>query len=201
MAKARARKTFRRRSGYKFYKRIYPNQYFRVKAEFMDTIRFAPAGGQPFFVSRIAEPLVADRSFITNQLVLNGYSYIQILAGLFSYYKLLGIRLEVIPEARNTNLDPQIGQVQVYLSYRAASALIQTLQEVKANNRSLVLDPLSRQTRYWKGSALMSGDYYNTNQWFSGAWTTLSSDPGQYADQPSWQIKISYYLLYKGSKA
>ena len=223
-------KTTRRRRYYKkFYKRyrnVTPSQqYFRVKLEAYSKISFpttglAQNGGTPIFGvnSTDADVLWADKGLLKIEQLFNHYAYKNTLAGLFSYYKITGIRVEVTPEARNSTLPatvmfnqntlPTIME-QVYLSYRAGSNIIQNLAEVRANNQSILLDPNNRIVRYWR---VFGGttSYINTNQQFAGGFTTISeTQAGQdamrlmdtYAVQPSWQVKFNLYILYKVSKA
>ena len=199
-----ARRTYRRRRYRRYfrrYKQVGAQQYFRVKAEFVDAIRFPDDIGQPLFLSKIAQQIAADRSVLTNQNCLTGYTYAIMLSGIFSFYKIAGIRVEVIPDSRNNSLDPANAPRAAYLSYRSGDNAIQTFDQVKANNLSILLDPLQRQVRYWRSSALMAGDYAVTTSSFNGGFTAAAQNNGAFGEQPSWHIRISFYFLYKGSKA
>lgn len=224
-----ARKTTRRRYYRKFYKRyrnVTPSQqYFKVKLEAYSKISFPTtelhaAGGPTIFGVNAAdeEVLWADKGLLKIEQIFNHYSYKNTLSGLFSYYKITGIRVEITPEARNSTLPNSImaqGSViptiieQAYLSYRAGNNAIQTLQEVRANNQSVLLDPYNKIVRYWR---VFGGttSYINTNQNFAGGFTTTSETQNSeqavalmdiYKIQPSWQVKFNLYILYKVSKA
>ena len=136
-----AKRTYRRRRYRRYFRRyrqVGAQQYFRVKAEFVDSIRFPDELGQPIFLSRIAQQLVGDRSILTNQSCLTGYTYAIMLSGIFSFYKIAGIRVETIPDSRNNSLDPANVPRATYLSYRSGDNAIQTFDQVKANNLSIL---------------------------------------------------------------
>ena len=200
MAKKRGwKKNYYYRKRFRRYKGI--TQYFKARAEFVDTILFpGQDGGAPFFLSR-ANDVGLNRSLLTNQQVLEGYTFSVSLAGIFSYYKITGIGIEVIPSARNSSINqPGAQNPVVYLSYRAGNNTIMTLAEIKCINQTLILDPNNRQRRYWRPGPFADGEYANTLGVFSGAFSLIASTNGQYEQQPSWQIRIMFYFLYKGSK-
>ena len=203
MARTTKRRYYKRRYYRRFRRYKAPTQYFKAKAEFVDKIQFPDGpGGAAYFVSRVAEPVVLNRSLLPNTAILEGYSYAVILAGLFSYYKITGIGIEVTPESRNSSIPAANVNPIVYISYRAGNSNSQVLQEVKSNNNTMILDPITRQKRYWRPGPYTDGDYFNTGGGaFAGAFTLLSDGNGVYAGQPSWQIRIIFYYLYKGSKA
>lgn len=224
-----ARKTTRRRYYRRYYRRyrnVTPSQqYFKVKLEAYSKISFPTtelyaAGGSTIFGVNAADEAVlwADKGLLTIAQIFNHYSYKNTLSGLFSYYKITGIRVEITPEARNSTLPSSVTvqaatlptiMEQVYLSYRAGNNDIQTLQEVRANNQSILLDPYNKVVRYWR---VFGGttSYINTNQNFAGGFTTVSETQNSeqaiaimdtYKNQPSWQVKFNLYILYKVSKA
>lgn len=224
-----ARKTTRRRYYRKFYRRyknVTPSQqYFKVKLEayskisFPTTELYAQGGPTIFGINAADEDVIwADKGLLTIEQLFKHYAYKNTLSGLFSYYKITGIRVEVTPEARNTTLPTTVTvqaatlptvMEQVYLSYRAGSNVIQNLNEVRANNQSILLDPYNKMVRYWR---VFGGttSYINTNQMFAGGFTTNSETQNSqqaiavmdnYKMQPSWQVKFNLYILYKVSKA
>ena len=214
MAKVSKKKRWYKR-GYKRYRALNNQQYFRVKAEFYSDILFPPAAntGRAYFRT-------TGNTVITLVQVMQNYTYTNILAGLFSYYKITGIRIEVVPDARNVNLEktvnvPNLGdqpvvEPVVMVSYRAANDAEQTLTEAKANNQSIVLSPSQKVTRYWKTYGA-SGAYKPASDGLDGAFTVQNEYNAQqaalynvlyqYKTQPSWKLKLSVYLLYKQSRA
>lgn len=229
--KAGAYKKFSKKKGYKRYKSVQMN-YFRVKTEFNDRLVFdyampgtteaANAGGYCFFVTRSSQIGQDNRNHVTLADLLNQYVYTNMLEGLFSYYKPTGIKIEAIPESRNQSLPSsfQIQNVvhnipfpQVMISYRAGSNASQSLQEVRANNQSLLLNTSQKVARYWKIYGTTTSYDITTNR-FLGAFTVQNAFPNTTSEQdqttrsmmvyrlmPSWQIKISVYYLYKYSRA
>jgi hypothetical protein len=214
MAKVSKKKRWYKR-GYKRYRGLNNQQYFRVKAEFYSDILFPMAAnsGRAYFRA-------TNSKVVTLTAIMQNYAYTNILAGLFSYYKITGIRVEVTPDARNANLEktiqiPNIGNESVIepvvmVSYRSANDNEQSLTEAKANNQSIVLSPSQKITRYWRTYGA-SGAYRPAVDGLDGAFTVQNDYNSQNAPfdnvmyqfktQPSWKIKISVYLLYKQSRA
>lgn len=224
------RKTFRR------YKGISSN-YFRIKAEFNDRIVFPSfepltqnarnGGGYAYFKTRENQSTYTNRQIVNLGDIMAQYAYTQILAGLFSYYRPTGIRVEIVPEARNSSIDSvffqprgdqdplkyEVPYPQVMFSYRAGDTSLQTLAEVRANNQSIMLNPSEKVTRYWRIYGTTTA-YVSTNATFTGAFSIQNAFPSGsteeeaatrglmvYQLQPSWSVKISVYYLYKYSKA
>lgn len=210
-------KTTKKRRYYRRYYRRYKNlsnsSYFRVKAEYYSKVQFPYAPNSPhmYFVA-------TNNNRITLAQIMEGYSYKNVLSGLFSYYKITGIRIEIIPDVRNANLEKKVTirdvevsvvQAVAMISYRAGDDTAQTLSQVKTNNQSVLLDPNNKVTRYWRTYGT-SGAYRNTGEDLLGAFTLqneVSNDEevdkkqDVYENQPSYVIKINIYLLYKQSKA
>lgn len=215
MAKVSKKKRWYRR-GYRRYRSLNNQQYFRVKAEFYSDIMFPVAAntGRAYFKS-------TNTKVVTLSRIMQDYAYVNLLSGIFSYYKITGIRIEVTPDARNSNLDKtvnipvleqneQVLEPVVMVSYRAGNDNEQSLVEAKANNQSIVLNPRQKVTRYWRTYGA-SGAYRPATNGLDGAFTVqndydnqqaqLFNAMYQYKTQPSWKCKISIYLLYKQSKA
>lgn len=228
MAKGKKRKYYRR---YKRYRQISSN-YLRVKVEYFDRLAYQAYspfsneairdGGPMIFLRKASIEGINNRRFISLGEIQTSYTYDNALTNLFSYYRPTGIRIEVVPEARNNSL-PQdfvannihhvIPTVYAVISYRAGNNNAQTLGEAVANNQSIVLNANEKSSRYWK---IYGGTtaYVATSQAFSGGFTIANEYPvGEtenegrtrgmmvYSLQPSWSVKISIYYLYKYSKA
>lgn len=230
--KAGAYKKFKKKY-FKRYKAV-SMQYFHVKVEYNDRIVFttvagagseqaAVYGGPAMFARR--EALGGENRFCVNLgVIMQSYTYYNILRGLFSYYKLTGIRVELIPESRNAALSSMITidntsynlpYPQIMFSYRGGDNNSQTLAEVKANNQSIMLNPNQRMVRYWRVYGTTTS-YLSTdeNNFFAGAFTIRNDYPETnsvedkrtrslmvYSKMPSYQVKINVYYTYKYSKA
>lgn len=197
---ARKRKYTKKTYTTRRYKQVISRNYFKVKAEYYDSIQFPLNGGKPQFVNRIPDQNANAATMGTNTLskILQGYSYTQVLAGLFSFYKIQGIAIELIPKY-NSSLQVA-DQVDVYLGYRVGNDDHMTLQEIKAVNQNLLLDPRNRQRKYFR----TLGDYgswVNTSNAIGGGISIDAPYDGSRNTQHSWTIKVSLYLIYKFSKA
>lgn len=230
MARKAISRKFRRRYGYKRYKSVSMN-YFKVKMEYCDRIIFSEMtplannakmyGGPAKFKTRAL--LANEEPFkVTLQYVLDQYMYTNSLKAIFAYYKLTGIRVEIIPESRNSGLystyeaqDAKFGipYPMIFFSYRSGTNDLQTVADCRANNQSIVLDPGRKVSRYWRVYGTTS-TFVSTGSAFSGAFSIRNEYPqGEdagsaqtrslmvYELQPSWQVKISVYYLYKYSRA
>lgn len=202
-----AKKTYKKykKSYYKkypYYKPVASRNYFKVKAEAYDYIEFEGNNGIVTWRSQQGEQVQLNRGVLTIGNIMDAYAYSVTLAGLFSYYKIIGIAVELMPEASNTNGAKQITDERaIYLGFRSGSNLVATINEVRAFNQSLLLDSVNRQRRYWKTFG-MYGDWTASNQPVLGAFIVKNQGDNARRDtQPSWKIKISLYLLYKLSKA
>lgn len=200
MAKPRARKNFRRSNGYRRYKQIASRNYFKVKAEFYDLIKYPDVKGAPIFGSREGQEMPINRGVLPIPSMYVGYTYANILQGLFSYYKLLSVAVEIVP--RYNNGDQITSQAGTLLGFRMGKIEAMTLSEVKAVNQNILLDPRNRQRRYWK-IFQANGEWILTSDALLGALTVVSTQPdgGVKDEQHMWDIKISMYLLFKYSKA
>ena len=194
MPKTRTRRNY----GYRRYRQIASRNYFKVKAEFYDIIRFPDNAGQPIFQSKALEQQAVDRGVLTFNNMYTGYSYSTSLLALFSYYKVLGVAVEVIPKYNNG--DVVTAQTATFLGIRMGSNIRMNLSEIKAINQNLLLDPRNRQRRYWR-TFNTSGDWQTTSEVLNGALSVGSTDNGVKDAQHIWDLKVSMYLLYKYSKA
>lgn len=198
---ARKRKYTKRTYTTRRYKQIASRNYFKVKAEYYDAILFPDnAPGKPLFANRINDQNATVLTKGTNTInqMLTGYTYSVTLSGLFSFYKITGIALEIIPKYDNGNVVTD--QVDIYLGYRVGNTTHMNLSEIKAVNQNLLLDPRNRQRKYFRTLGNF-GDWTNTANAIDGAISIDSSANGQKMNQHSWTIKVSMYLLYKFSKA
>ena len=199
MAKTTRKYRYRKNNYFRRYRQLASRNYFKVKAEFYDRIIF-PNGstGQPVFVSKEADGTLANRSVLTTTNIFTGYSYAQVLSGLFSYYKILSVAIELIPKY-NTGDTIANGRT-VFLGFKMGSNDALTIQEIKALNQNLVLDPRNRQRRYWKVYNTQ-GLWNPTDAISNGCITIQADDVGTKDTQHQWDIKVTLYLLYKYSKA
>ena len=62
------------------------------------------------------------------------------------------------------------------------------------------MNPIQKQVKYFKVYN-DNGRYTSTEYTITGAWTVVSTNTGVYDEQPSYKVRIVYYLLYKYSKA
>lgn len=223
MAKTTKKRRYYRRV-FRRYKNVSQN-YFRVKAEFNDSIYFPTRlqlarGGPVGFGGNWNDVNVpeANKGLLNLNRFMTTYPYTATLQGLFSYYKITGIRVEISPDPRNYTLPTTVivGGVNlpnyspvVYFSYRAGNNTIQTLNEAKSNNQSVILSPTGKINRYWKVYGA-SGAYTATTEALDGAFSVVGimEENAQaiegfdtFQSQPSYKVKISIYLLYKQSKA
>lgn len=196
-------KTKRKRWNKKFkrYKKVSEN-YFRVRAEVDGLIQYpANAPGQPVFKLTNLGQLENPSNVLTFQSILTHQTYSVMLEGMFSFYKLLGVAIEVTPQAQNIagykNIDRE---PMTIIGVRAGKNGAMTFSEARSINSSMVLNPAQYQRKY---TSLLGfyNSYISTDASFSGAVTIVAEDnTGQLANSPTWVFKITQYMLYKKSK-
>lgn len=218
------RKTFRR------YKNVSSN-YLRVKVEYVDRIVFpdhdvgsqaAEDLGYCYWKLRENQAGQDAKCVVNLGDIGTQYSYNAVLQSLFSYYRPTGVRIEAIPDSRNSGLASSIvvgnntftyPYPYVMIAYRMGNNASQTLGEVKANNQSILLNTQQKVTRYWRVHGGTTA-YAATTSSFSGAFTVRNDYNSNndaagrrdralmvYRTMPSWSVKISVYYLYKYCKA
>ena len=230
MARKAALRKYRKKYGYRRFKSVSMN-YFKVKMEYTDRIIFFQAipgsaqgavyGGPARFATRAS--MSGEEPFkVSLQYVLDQYMYTNPLAEIFAYYKLTGIRVEVVPESRNSALSTieiindekyTVPYPMVFLSFRAGNNSWQTVAECRSNNQCIILNPNQKVSRYWRVYGT-TASFIATGTAFTGAFSvrneypTADNDQAKtqrslmvYGFQPSWQVKISAYYLYKYSRA
>lgn len=193
MAKYRKRRYYKK--GYRRYRRISEN-YFRARVEAVGKILF-PTGqaGNPLIVIRNE---VAKYS-LTFQEMMEETTFIVMLRGMFSFYRLTGLSIECVPDAANTNGQKQITEPVVMIAPRAGDNTAMNFSEVKAINSALLLNPSQTVRKYTKFYGF-TGDWIDTNVFPKGAITCVTSANGLRDTSPSWSFRVNFYLLYKKSR-
>lgn len=195
MPKARKRRYTKR---YRRYKRVSEN-YFRVRAEVDGLISYPVNGGQPVFT--LTNDANNPISVLTFQKILQHQTFSVMLLGMFSFYKLLGISIEVTPQAQNSAGYKAIDkEPMTIVAVRAGDSTAMNFAEAKSINSGIVLNPIQFVRKY---TSLLGfyNSYIATDSAFSGAVTVVAeNDTGQLANSPTWVFKITQYILYKKSK-
>lgn len=199
MARKYTKRRYYSRRGYRRYKKIQEN-YFRVKAEVNGSIRFPVNPGQPlFYLTNAGDD--APRQRLTFAYIINKQTFSQMLAGMFSFYKIMAISYECTPLAQNSNGVRNITvEPCTVIAVRAGNDDAMNFGEARSINSSMVMNPLQYQRKY---NSLL-GFYTN---WFAsnaaptGAITVVSENTtGSLLSSPEWNFKIVMYMMYKKSK-
>lgn len=195
--RSRKRNYYKKGYGYKRYKQVASRNYFKVKAEYYDEVAFPQNSGQPVFSSTVLDEAYLVKNVLTLKRIMEKYTYVTTLAGLFSYWKLLSVAVELIPLDEDSQV---VDPVQIFMGFRMGKSTVMTLSEIKAVNQNMMLDPRNRQRRYWRTYGNY-GDWTQTDTYFEGGLSVASGRNSILTDQRRWTIKVSLYLLYKYSKA
>ena len=183
MAKYRRRRYYKK-NGYKRYRRISEN-YFRVRAEATGKIVFPPnQAGQPhiYLTNEI------KKSSVTFEEFLDQTTYIVMLKGMFSFYRMTGLTIECVPDAANTNGQRDITvEPVVMIAPRAGDNSAMNFGQVKSINSAILLNPTQTTRRYTKFYGY-TGDWIDTNVYPKGAITCVSSAGGVDVSSPSWNL-------------
>lgn len=189
------RKTYRR------YRNVSMN-YLRVKAEYEDKLLFPDqdVDGNIYWYEK-RNLIDADaRAVTTFSEAMSGWSSAAELQRIFAYYRLTGIRVEVIPDARNQSMNLSSVEYPVYFGWRMGNVAAMTLNEIRSVNQSMLLNPVESKARYWRVYGTDGGYIVSTNG-YSAAFTVRSQHGGVYNSKPSWKVKISLYLLFRYARS
>ena len=123
------------------------------------------------------------------------------LSGMFSFYKILGVTVEITPQAQNSAGYKAIDrEPMTIVGVRAGSNLAMNFSEARSINSSIVLNPI-QYTRKYTSLLGFFNSYISTNAAFTGGVTVVAeNNTGQLANSPTWVFKITQYMLYKKSK-
>ena len=193
---ARYRRRYYRRRYYRRYRKISEN-YFKVKAEAVGKIIWpANDANQPL----LQVPGQVNASSQTFAALLENTTYINTLAGMFSFYRMTGLLIETLPDAANIGGNKIIENFNpVFIAARAGSNLLMNYGELKSINSGIMLDAINRQRKYTKFYGYY-GDWINTTGAPTGAVSVGCSVNNIIANSPTWTVKFTFYLLYKKSK-
>lgn len=198
---ARTRKyRYRRNYYFRRYRQVASRNYFKVKIEYYDKIQFGQNGNpaRPIFLGPQVGPDYPSASIITLTRIFQQYQNGTTLANLFTYWRPLGLSVEVMPESDVGKVITN--EIPTYVCFRAGSNDAVTLREMKAINQNILLDSRNRQRRYWKLFG-MYGDWWNSGAIMSGGISVNAETDGENGSQPSWKIRVNLYVIYKQSKA
>lgn len=132
--------------------------------------------------------------------LLANTTYINMLAGMFSFYRMTGISIETIPDSSNIGGNKIIdNNSPIFIGCRAGANDLMTFAELKSINSAIMLDPINRQRKYTKFYGYY-GDWINTVGAPTGAVSVASLDNNILANSNTWTVKFTMYLLYKKSK-
>ena len=143
MAKYRKKRYYKR--FYKRYRRISEN-YFRARVEATGKVVFPPnQNGQP----TLALTNEINKSSIAFSEFLGQTTYINMLKGMFSFYRMTGITIECVPDAANTNGQRAIiAEPVVMIAPRAGDNGAMNYGEVKSINTAILLNPTQSTRKY-----------------------------------------------------
>jgi len=193
-----ARKTAYRRY-YRRYRRRYriSANYFKVKAEASGVISYPTnIDGQPILL--LNQAVQGNR--LTFKELLENSTYQASFVNIFSFWRMTGMAIEVIPSASNSGGNKIIeNESPVYIAPRAGAIEAMSYAEAKAINSAIMLNPLQAQRKYTKFYGFY-GDWISTSSFPTGAVSVASLLDGQRPTKPEWTFKVTMYLLYKKSR-
>lgn len=193
-------KKWRRYRRYYRKKKISEN-YFRAKVEASGVIYFSenPVEGQQ---TGIALMNIGDGGVqrLTFRQILESTTYNVMLSGMFSFWRLTGMAIEVVPASSNSGGNKIISdEGPIYIAPRAGTNDAMNYSELKSINSAILMNPLQSTRKYTKFYGYY-GDWISTDSYPQGAISIAALSGGLRANKPEWTFKVTCYLLYKKSK-
>lgn len=116
----------------------------------------------------------------------------------YSYYRIAGVRLIVIPSARNNNLatnnDAALGVEMLVLGFGKTTGFSYDENVLHGEQRT-ILSQVEKTDVYVKSKNV---DWYNTNDVVDGILFCHSSAKGKSLYSPSYGVAVIMYVMYKG---
>lgn len=193
MAKYRRRKYYKKY--YRRYRKISEN-YFKARVEAVGKVTWPVGVGAPILY--LSNDVYG--SVLTFQEILRQTTYIVMLKGMFSFYRLTGMSMEFVPDASNTNGVKQVdNETSVMVAPRAGDDALMTFGEIKSVNSAILLNAMQTTRRYTKFYGY-TGDWIDTGVFPKGAVSIAAQSNAAVATSPTWNFRFVLYLLYKKSK-
>ena len=184
-----ARKRYYR--GYRRYRSV-SNSYFRTRVEGVFTIAFPSLqDGDPVFAEN------NGLNTVTFNKLFSSSQYYGSLVNMFGYYKVSGVLMEVTPGPNNFKGITLVG-LNVLLGFRFGKDTAMTLQELVADNNSIILGINTNKRKY--SSTMGSNGWTSTAENNAlGAFSIASSIQSNLNVAPSWTCRLAVYMIFKKS--
>lgn len=195
-AMAKTRK-YKYRKTYRRYRQVASRNFFKVKQEYYDKVMFDLQAGNNSYISWNSlegDPAVQNKQVLTLTYIVEHFQYHQVLPIMFSFWRLLGISVELVPDTTDGKVITN--EIPCFLAFKAGTNDGAALPEVKTMNQSILLDSQSRQRRYWKVYGYY-GDWESSDSAPAGNFSIRSETQGTNVAQPAWKVKISLYWILK----
>ena len=177
--------------GYRRYRSV-SNSYFRTRVEGVFTIAFPSLqDGDPVFAEN------NGLNTVTFNKLFSSSQYYGSLVNMFGYYKVSGVLMEVTPGPNNFKGITLVG-LNVLLGFRFGKDTAMTLQELVADNNSIILGINTNKRKY--SSTMGSNGWTSTAENNAlGAFSIASSIQSNLNVAPSWTCRLAVYMIFKKS--
>ena len=193
MTKRTVTKYGRRRyaRGYRRYRSV-SNSYFRTRVEGVFTIAFPSLqDGDPVFAEN------NGLNTVTFNKLFSSSQYYGSLTSMFGYYKVSGVLMEVTPGSNNFKGISLVG-LNVLLGFRFGKDTAMTLQELVADNNSIILGINTNKRKYT--STMGSNGWTSTaDNNALGAFSVASPIQSNLSNAPTWTCRLAVYMVFKKS--
>lgn len=200
-----ARRRLRRR-----IRRRYPltrsrwHQYnvLRTKCEYVTQLLYpADQAGQPYLNNTTG----GNRSYISIPEMMATYNRNTQLRSMFAYCMVSGFKIEVTPHSNNVSAAGISNQSPVCLALlpgtNGANAGL-TFNDLSVVNTGMVLDSTQRQSRYWswRGGQFDMKLAADNDAIAAGTLLVRSVTNGVYTQSPSWNVRVTLYVVWRYAK-
>lgn len=194
---------FRRSLGRRYYYRNWGSKRWRNFSKYNYTNVKLDIS---FHVQYPSSSTGAPQIFFTSQTAANSYAFGTLLKDhsdwltikpLYQLYKLKGVRFECTPMSCNAGQEGITQSSAVYLgfAYSLPTELTGT-SWLQYTERSLVLNPLQKTTRYWSNFGAQD-DWKTINTELGGQVAVYSSETSTLNAAPIWHVRMICYVCCK----
>lgn len=170
-----------------------------AKVDVTSNVQFPGTEGQPYFVLTDSQSLLMGRD-LGNTAIADNREFKK-FADIYSYFRLRGIRIEVMPSAFNINNDSNnyTGGIYIGFGVQGNEENLFNYDIMSKSPQAFMVNPMAKSVKYWNlyGAQddwkLVSGD-------FNGRIFICASNGGTNGTAPEFTVKVTYYLSFKQQK-
>lgn len=175
------------------YRQFKKANYLAYKIDVSGDLVFPTSDGQPVF-SNTNSSTIPFSSFLGG----SSATEFQKFKGIFTFYRIRGIRMEFVPSSGNSTLSTITHTKPVYAGFFLSGANTQ-LSDLPTVNQSILLNPLQKSAKYFYLYGAQD-DWKLFDTGYSGFFGTYSAENASDNTGPAWSYRITFYITFKYAK-